>query len=296
MVTQYDHCDPDMNAHFQQPLLFEMLRSFTVLAKHLNLSRAVTELNSTRQTVRRHIDQLDEIKGGPLFELKDRQYRLTELGDRVLPEAKDLLARADGWASGNYGQINGLQFLEYESPEGWSIYQQQHPLGCVLKDSDGLMSRVLRAWVLSGGQLEHEAMQDVRSSLMVFRRSENRWLCVELGEDCSYVSWFGWAKARSSVGTDLLGLLAGEGFGHLANLAYLEVEQTESVRLDHSFTQLWREVDQARVPVCFERLLLASKFPDQSFALISVARRTYDIEVKGVSEDMKHLMPRELLM
>jgi len=36
-------------------ILFELLRSFTTLARTLNLSHAVKELRSTRQTVRRHI-------------------------------------------------------------------------------------------------------------------------------------------------------------------------------------------------------------------------------------------------
>lgn len=285
-----------MNAHLQQPLLFEMLRSFTALARHLNLSRAVAELNSTRQTVRRHISQLEEMKGGALFSLKDRQYTLTDLGERILPEARDLLARAEGWAAGNYAQINGLQYLENTSSDGTSFFQQQHPIGLAFTDPQSITCRALQAWAMSGGQLEHEAMQHVRSHLMVFRRAEDRWLCVEIGEDSSYVSWFGWAKARSSIGTNLLGLLAGEGFGYLANLAYIEVEQTEGVRLDHSYTQLEREVGGEKNPVCFERLLLASKFPDQSFALISLVRRTYNIEIKGVSEEMKRLMPEDLLM
>ncbi|MEP3512466.1 MAG: hypothetical protein ABJN38_11970, partial [Lentilitoribacter sp.] len=36
-------------------LLHEMIRSFTTLARTLNLSHAVKELGSTRQTLRRHI-------------------------------------------------------------------------------------------------------------------------------------------------------------------------------------------------------------------------------------------------
>ena len=63
-----------------QPLLFEMIRSFTTLAKTLNLSHAVSELNSTRQTVRRHIAQLEAVKGETLFTLESRQYHLTEAG------------------------------------------------------------------------------------------------------------------------------------------------------------------------------------------------------------------------
>ncbi|MEO1399352.1 MAG: LysR family transcriptional regulator, partial [Pseudomonadota bacterium] len=70
-----------------QPLLFEMLRSFTTLAKTLNLSHAVSELNSTRQTVRRHIALLEEMRGEVLFDVVNRRYELTEAGQAALPAA-----------------------------------------------------------------------------------------------------------------------------------------------------------------------------------------------------------------
>ena len=167
-----------MTAHFHQPLLFEMLRSFTVLAKHLNLSHAVAELNSTRQTVRRHIAQLEEMKGGDLFLLKDRQYALTDLGQKVLPEAEDLIARAEGWMRGHSSIVNGLQRLQFTAPDGWFLHQQQHPLGRVFKSKSDVLRRVLSAWAESGGQIESEAMESVRKYLMVFRRVGPDWLCV----------------------------------------------------------------------------------------------------------------------
>ena len=62
------YIEPPLNAptpnltEVNQPLLFEMIRSFTTLAQTLNLSHAVAELNSTRQTVRRHISQLEALR------------------------------------------------------------------------------------------------------------------------------------------------------------------------------------------------------------------------------------------
>ena len=77
--------------------MFEMLRSFTTLAETLNLSHAVVLLGSTRQTVRRHIQQLEEMRGEALFEVHDRQYVLTDAGDRSVREAtqtaSDLLSQ-----------------------------------------------------------------------------------------------------------------------------------------------------------------------------------------------------------
>lgn len=278
------------------PLLFEILRSFTMLASKLNLSHAVKELGSTRQTVRRHISQLEEIKGGSLFVVNDRQYELTSLGRTVLPEAQDLLARANTWVNGDYSLVNGLQYLRNAAPGGWSLYQQQQPIGRVFNSSGSLLHDTMTAWATSGGELEHPAMQEVRPSLMVFRRINDQWLCVELGEECSYVSWFGWASARSSIGRDLGRMPGGSDFGRLVNLAYVEVETNQGVRLDHTFTQVPRETGGPAIPICYERLLLSSRFPDGSFAMISAVRRTYDVEIIGVTDEMLRQMPEDLVM
>lgn len=285
-----------MNAHLQQPILFEMLRSYTVLARHLNLSRAVAELNSTRQTVRRHISQLEAMKGGDLFLLVDRQYHLTDLGRKILPEARDLLARAEGWALGQSSSVNGLQYLQHKEADGWYFYQQQHPLGRLFRSKDDSLGRVLQAWAMSGGELEHEAMEPVRDRLMVFRRDNYQWLCVEIGENSSFTSWFGRAKAQSSIGRSLDVFPGGESFGHLVRLAYLEVETSQGVRLDHTLTGISREEGGEIVPLSYARLLAASRFPDGSFALVSAVMRTHDVELQGVSEELRLGMPEDLIM
>jgi len=246
--------------------------------------------------VRRHIAQLEEIKGGELFVVQDRQYQLTPLGEKVLPEAQDLLARANCWVNGDYSQIEGLQYLRNAVPNGWSLYQQQHPISRVFTSTGHLLKDTMSAWVASGGALEHEAMQSVRPHLMVFRRVNDQWLCVELGDECSYVSWFGWAAARSSIGRNLGRMPGGADFGRLVNMAYAEVETNQAMRLDHTFTQVPRETGGEPVPISYERLLLASKFPDGSFAMISAVQRTYDLEIMGVTDEMLRQMPEDLLM
>lgn len=285
-----------MSAPFPQSLLFEMLRSFTTLARHLNLSRAVAELSSTRQTVRRHISQLETLKGGALFKLHDRQYRLTELGERVLPEAQDLVARAEGWAQGNSSIVNGLQRLAQVGDDGFYLYQQQHPIGRIFRMENPFLRNVLQAWAVSGGEIEHEAMQAVRENVMVFRRSGDEWLCVEIGEKSSFMSWFGRSIAQSSIGRAMDNFPAQDSFRYLLRLAYQEVETTEGVRLDHTLTRIARHEGGELIPLSFQRLLAAAKFPDGSFAMISTLLRTYDIEIDGVDDSIRCDMPEELLM
>ena len=50
-----------------------MLRAFVCMSKNLNLSKTCEELGATRQTVRRHITDLEAIRGELLFEVVDRQ-------------------------------------------------------------------------------------------------------------------------------------------------------------------------------------------------------------------------------
>ncbi len=75
-----------------------MLRAFVCLARTLNLSKACEELLATRQTVRRHITDLEGILGIKLFVVTDRQYRLTPEGCEKVTEAKSLLLQLDTWA------------------------------------------------------------------------------------------------------------------------------------------------------------------------------------------------------
>ena len=292
-----DGSTPHIEANLRNyPLLFEMLRSFTTLASTLNLSHAVRELGSTRQTVRRHITQLEELKGGQLFKVTDRQYELTDIGAKVLPEAQDLLARAEGWVNGDSRILNGLQYLRTSDPTGWSFFQQQQPLSKAFNSSSDMIRGSMSAWDQSGGSLEHAAMEPIRQNLMVYRRVGDDWFCVELGENSSYVSWFGWANARSSIGRPLGKMPGGEGFARLIEQAHIDVETNQGARLDHTFTQIPRSMGAKPMPICYERLLLGGSFPDGSFALLSTVRRTYDVDIMGVDDEMLRLMPEELLM
>ncbi len=278
------------------PLLFEMLRSFITLASTLNLSHAVAELGSTRQTVRRHITQLEELKGGPLFEVANRQYSLSELGLKVLPEALDLLDRTEAWIGRRFELVDGLQHLGIERKDGWYYYQHQHPIGRAFSSTGTLLQDAIRAWSEAKGEVEHESLQRIRPYGQIFRRSDGDWRFTEVGELSSVTRLLGWKFARSTIGRSLGQMPGGESFDRLTKHAYAEVEQTQALRLDHCLTVLPQPDVGKNTPVCFERLLLGSWFADGSFAVLSVVRLTHDVEIKGVTDDMLQLMPESLLM
>lgn len=276
-------------------LLHEMIRSFTTLARTLNLTHAVKELGSTRQTLRRHIGLLEELKGVELFTVVDRQYQLTEAGQRALPEAEDILARGHSWLNRDVGHIQGLQHISKVLPEGWGFHQQQRSLADIWDAERPLFRETVKAWTLAQGQLEHEALQHVRPYFMVFRDSPSGWLSVEIGDDSAFVSWFSWTAARSSIGRDVGKMPGGDDFARLLSAAFDEVKCTRGLRLDHVCTLLPRVEGGPMVPLSYQRLMLGGTFPDGTFALISVVERCYDLSIEGVSPEQVKRMPKDML-
>jgi hypothetical protein len=277
-------------------LLFEMLRSFVTLARTLNLSHAVKELNSTRQTLRRHIASLEALKGGTLFAVNDRRYVLTPFGEKVLPEARDLVLAADGWLRGYTQRVNGLQLLRHEMSRDWWFHLQQHPINRAFTAEGRMLAQVIAGWAEAEGALEHEGLRAVRRYCNVFRRVHDNLIFTEVGEDSSYVSWFGEKLARSTIGREIGEMPGGDGFGHLVNLAYREIENSQSIRLDHICSVLPKGESGENMAISYQRLLMGARFPDDSPAILSVVYRTYDIDIEGVGEDFVRRMPADALM
>lgn len=77
--------------------MFELnqLRCFVAVATELNFRRAAQRLHMTQPPLSRQIQMLEHVMGTHLFDRAGRSVRLTAAGRLFLPEAMDLLARAD---------------------------------------------------------------------------------------------------------------------------------------------------------------------------------------------------------
>lgn len=279
-----------------QAILFELLRSYTTLARTLNLSKAVRELGSTRQTVRRHIHLLEESMGEALFTLEDRQYHLTETGHRSLQEAEELLARGKAWLENQSKHVNELFHLMYEDESSFSYYLQQHPLGRLWADGTPLLQHGFQCWAKAEGAIESEAFSVIRPYLMIFRRLEQDWICVEVGSESSYATWYGWQWERSSVGRGIANLPGGPGFANLLAQPFQDIRTRGGVRLDHIHTQIADKEGKEMVPISYQRLLMGCRFPDGSFALAALIDRTHNIDISGLSRKKATSMPSKFIM
>ncbi len=283
----------------QPSTLFDILRSFTTLANTLNLSETVDILGVTRQTVRRHINSLEEMKGIQLLELRNRRYYLTEAGEQHKLEAEHILALAENWLSNRSIRKRGNSYLDrvaYQDTNGYSFHAQQHHLSRLWQDGPPLLQRAMEGWSGSQLQLEHPTMTQMRPYRLVYRKREDGWLCVEVGEKSSYATWLGWEWAKSAIGRFSQEDPVGIDFDSFMSQAYPKVFEDGGARLDHICGQIPRSRNGPAVPVRFQRLLLGCVFPDGEPALTLFVARTNRITISGLDMDDVPLMDEELLM
>ncbi len=245
-----------MTVHQAPNLLFEMLRSFVELANSLNLSRATEVTGITRQTLKRHISNLEELRGAPLFDLIDRRYVLTSEGEAALPEAKALLERSVAWVRAEEPLVEGLQ--KVETPDG--LYSsRQLPLRA-LWETEGTCTATYDAWSAARGVLGDVALDRFRSRLVVFRPLGDEWVCVSLGAESVLARMIGSTRAASAVGMPLSLIFKGFGCLEWIENLFSSVSASSDVRLDRV---------RMRASICgesidFMRLSMLIRFPDGS--------------------------------
>lgn len=71
------------------------LQAFECAARHQNFSRAAAELNLTQSAISRQIAELEQQTGLRLFERVRQRVILSEAGQRLLPEVKELLVQSE---------------------------------------------------------------------------------------------------------------------------------------------------------------------------------------------------------
>jgi len=112
------------------------LRIFTVLARHLNMTRAARELHQTPAALSIQIKQLAEHAGAPLYEQIGKRLFLTASGEAVERAGRDILRRLESLAQELDAHRNverGLLRLaiittaEYFAPRLVGAFCQEYP-------------------------------------------------------------------------------------------------------------------------------------------------------------------------
>jgi DNA-binding transcriptional LysR family regulator len=122
----------------KEPLVeLRLWRQFSAVAEELHFGRAAQRLHMTQPPLTQAIAHLERLLGVQLFERTKRSVRLTTAGEALLPQARDLLARAQSLpaqaraaAGGETGRLRiafvstvGFSFL----PQWLQAFRAQHP-------------------------------------------------------------------------------------------------------------------------------------------------------------------------
>ena len=126
-------------AHARSPHLIELRlwRQFIAVAEELHFSRAAQRLNMTQPPLTQAIAQLETVLGLRLFDRTKRSVQLTAAGLALLPEARDLLARASAMPAFARASVDGEAGrlrLAFVSTAGFDLlprwiraFREQHP-------------------------------------------------------------------------------------------------------------------------------------------------------------------------
>lgn len=275
-----------------------MLRAFVSMSRTLNLTKTCHELGATRQTVRRHLNDLEHIRGETLFQIVDRQYMMTECGKAALPGAMSLLVDLDAWSGLSAlkrSRIGGLEASSYIDADGHQFFSQQHPVSKIAIDGLPLAREALRAWGAATGQIEHEAMERVRRHIVLYRKGPAGWIFVDVGPESAYAKWFGWTWSRSAIGKLMNEDNVGDEFNEFISGAYSRIYEEGGVRLDHLYAHLPKDGGKP-MPVTFQRLLLGCQFPDATPGLVVLALITRQVELEAVQPSEIPELSAELIM
>ncbi|SFS16602.1 helix-turn-helix domain-containing protein [Yoonia litorea] len=275
-----------------------MIRAFVCVSKHLNISQACLELRATRQTVRRHINDLEFILGGDLFEVVDRQYQLTSFGAKMLEGAKSLLTQIDAWSGQSpltRHATDGLESQRYTDAQGRVYYSQQHPVSQIAREGLPLMKQAFKAWGTAETQIDHEAMDAIRPYAVLYRKSALGWVYVHVGEESAYARWLGPTIARSVIGRLISDDSASEDYDEFMGGAYSRIYEEGGVRFDHILAHMPRESGETKAG-SFQRLLMGGVFPDGTHGLIIIAALTENIVIDALCAEDRPKLPECLLM
>lgn len=92
-----------------QPLKHKQLACFIAVADTLNFRQAAERLHMTQPPLSRQISQLEGVLGVQLFDRSRQGVRLTEAGERFLPDARALLGQAEALLEKARGYAGGAE-------------------------------------------------------------------------------------------------------------------------------------------------------------------------------------------
>ena len=289
---QMSSLQPDMSGRFQDALSLpsatcDAMKSFFVLANTGSLSETVRILGITRQTVRRHINLLEAIRGTMLFTVDSGGYRLSESGRSEYRVVSNIINQTSRWAAGLAAISPVLDLCDGRGPNGGYYLSQQHPVSDLILNGPSAMKRIYKAWVDAGAQVEAPAFKRVKAELLMYREHQGGWMCIHAGEKAALATWLGPVWGKSLIGVQLTNDPVSGWADHYVLQAYQQAVDSGECRYDHLAITLGRGPEGEPEGVCYQRLLMPCRLPDRSEVVAVFCILTNRIDI-GLLPDQSH--------
>jgi len=262
---------------------------FTEVAEAGSVSRAIERLGIERPTIRAKLKKFSASVnfGKPLVESGKLTSDGVELYKQIRPEMETIKASLLNIQARSNPSVKTGQFV---------YICQRHNVN-VIEAGEGtpVICRAWRAWRYSGNYLENTAMTALRPWRLVYRKTDDGWILIEVGEKSSYATWLGEKWSKSTIGRlsreDPTGLL----YDKAVTSAYEDVYQWGVPRFDHTQACIPRHGDVDFQWVSYQRLILPVKLADGDDVIAVIVVRTNQISIPTLPEYERHLMSTELL-
>lgn len=230
--------------NFNVNLLYGYVRSFVKLAYLGDVRAASDQLRITRQSIKRHILELENLLDVQLFERVGATSRLTSMGTLWLPRAQEFSELAAAFLN-----RRGANQAHYQST--------QLPFRMLLNDRSNsrLLHDFANAWLCSNQTLDCEAIRPFREQCIVYERKAGAWVSREIGEKSAFCLWFGSKITKASVGQRLAKMETGDDLQDEIAFLLDSVYTRGGVHFSEVACNLHSPNHSGRIPVLYQRLL-----------------------------------------
>lgn len=186
-----DSCDAN--------LLYGYVRTFVKLAYSGNVNSVADRLGMTRQSIKNHIVQLENLLEAALFERVGTNSRLTDMGTLWLPRAQEFYEAASVFL-----RRTGAKNARYRSTN--------LPLRMLIKDetSSNLLRRFAHSYNLGANETDHPEFLQFREECIVYEVDQGAWGSQQIGSKTPFAQWFGVDAAQNSTGKPLSDMVTGD--------------------------------------------------------------------------------------
>lgn len=229
---------------FNVNLLYGYVRSFVKLAYMGDVRQVSKHLDITRQSIKRHILELENLLDAQLFERVGTSSALTSMGTLWLPRAQEFFE-----LSASFLNRRGSNQAHYQST--------QLPFRMLLKDqsNSSMLRDFAKAWLQSEQDLSDSCIQPFLSHCIVYERKSGAWVSREIGAKSAFSRWFGTEITIRSKGQRLSKMETGGDLQDEISFLLDGVYTRGGVHFSEVACNLHKPGEADRCPVLYQRLL-----------------------------------------